>query len=64
MKKTTTVLPYLFGDYLVLSLSKDWLRVFGEIPKFTVSVDERSLTLRAAIKRKEGGKKTEGLEDW
>lgn len=56
MKKVIAeVLPHLLGDYLVLSFSKDWLRVFGEIPKFTVNVDEGSLVLRAEIKRKGKG---------
>lgn len=40
--KKVIVTPYLFEDSLVISLSKDWIRQFGAIPKFSVKVDSRN----------------------
>jgi len=30
----------LFGDFLVLGLSKQWLNAFGELPKFGATLDK------------------------
>ena len=41
------VSSYLFLDHIILALSKDWLNLFGELPKFVVFFDTKGrLTLR------------------
>ena len=39
MKKIIEITPYLFGDHLVIALSKDWIDIFHDIPKFKVCID-------------------------
>ena len=39
---------FLFDDYLVLGLHKKWIELFGEIPKFNVTLDKnRKLVLKS-----------------
>ena len=40
MKKIGETKPMLFEDYLILSLDKKWLDVFGEMPTFEASLDD------------------------
>lgn len=42
MKKIGKVSPYLFGDHLVIALSKDWINVFNGVPQFVVCLDEKN----------------------
>ena len=30
---------YLFDEYVVLGLHKDWINAFGELPKFETMID-------------------------
>ena len=30
---------YLFDEYVVLGLHKDWIKAFGELPKFETMLD-------------------------
>ncbi len=39
MKKIGKVSPYLFGDHLVIALSKDWINVTNSVPEFNVLID-------------------------
>lgn len=50
-KQLDEVSPYLFGDHLILSLDKDWIKVFNGIPKFSVQIDNESITLHANFKK-------------
>ena len=34
------IIPYLFEGYLVLSLSADWIKLFNQIPSFSVFIDD------------------------
>ncbi len=34
--------PYFFENKLIISLSRDWLRLFKEVPKFKVTLDKRN----------------------
>lgn len=40
MKNTITSYP--FENSLVISLSKDWITLFGKIPQFTVKVNSKN----------------------
>jgi hypothetical protein len=40
MKKLISITPYLFNNFLLLSLNSDWINQFGCIPKFDVFVDK------------------------
>ena len=40
MKKVIT--PYLFGDRLIISLSKDWITIFNKIPQFTIKINSKN----------------------
>ena len=35
-KETRT---FLFDDYVIMSLHKDWINAFGELPKFESMID-------------------------
>ncbi len=39
MKRLSDVTSYLFEDYIIVSLSKDWLNAFGKLPDFEVLID-------------------------
>jgi len=41
LKAVCTVKPILFEDNLLLSLSKNWIDLFGNIPEFSVSLDNQ-----------------------
>ena len=41
MKKVDKIIPYIFENYLIISLSKDWINVFDEVPKFEVFIDNK-----------------------
>lgn len=45
MKKVCDVAPIIFNDYLVISLSKDWIRYFEKIPNFSVWIDNKGKLL-------------------
>lgn len=32
--------PFLFEDHLVISLDKNWIKVFGELPRFEAAIDD------------------------
>lgn len=40
MKKFCETKPMLFEGYLILSLDKKWLDVFGELPTFEAGLDD------------------------
>lgn len=40
LKKIGKVSPYLFGDHLVIALSKDWINVTNSVPEFLVIIDD------------------------
>lgn len=40
MKKLISITPYIFENFLLLSLNYDWLNQFGSIPKFDVFIDK------------------------
>lgn len=37
-----TISPYFFEDKLIISLSKEWINLFNEIPKFKVFLDGKN----------------------
>jgi hypothetical protein len=43
--KKTVVSPYLFEGYLIIALDSNWIKVFGSIPTFTVSIINSKLHL-------------------
>lgn len=42
MRKICSVSPVIFNDYLVISLTKDWLKYFEKLPTFTAIIDNKS----------------------
>jgi len=42
MKKIGVVNPYLFEDFLLISIKKEWLNVWEKIPNFLVFVGKDS----------------------
>jgi len=42
MKKLAEITPLLFEDHLIISIKKDWIDVWGQIPKFSVAVGKDS----------------------
>ena len=38
-RKITSVVPYLFEGYLLISLKSEWISVFGKVPSFDVMID-------------------------
>ena len=49
MKKIGKVSPYLFGDHLVIALSKDWINVYKNIPEFIVIIDKNRIILQSQM---------------
>jgi len=53
----------LFEGYLILSLDKKWLGVFGEIPTFEASLDDNGklhlTSTKSVYKKKLKGKKVD-----
>jgi hypothetical protein len=48
MEKIAEVGTFLFDDYLILGLSKKWLQLLGETPKFEALIDKKGkLILRS-----------------
>jgi len=39
MKTISKIKPYLFDNYLIIALSKDWIDVCKGIPEFSVILD-------------------------
>jgi hypothetical protein len=56
-KQICQVKPYLFEDFLIISLDKKWISVLGgKIPEFTAMIDEKgrlSLVGPVVYKKKE-----------
>ena len=46
MKRIT---PFVFEDNLIISLSKEWLSIFDQIPKFDVEIKNNKLVLSSQI---------------
>lgn len=43
MKRTIgEVSPLFFEDKLIISLSKEWIKLFHEIPKFKILIDNKN----------------------
>lgn len=42
MRKIGTVTPYMIDDYLVVSLSRNWVNIYQSIPTFDVFLDEKN----------------------
>jgi len=49
MTMISEVTSYLFGDNLLISLSKDWLNIFEGMPKFSVEIKNKKLVLSSQI---------------
>jgi len=41
MKIIARVIPYLFDNYLLIPLSKDWINIFGKVPQFEAFIDNK-----------------------
>jgi len=39
LKKLTSVSPYVFENFLIISLDLEWLKLFKKIPTFDVIID-------------------------
>ena len=37
-----TISPYFFEDKLIISLSREWMKLFNEMPKFKVFLDRKN----------------------
>lgn len=42
VKKIAEVEPYFFEGQLIISLSNQWIKVFGCIPKFDVTLNKQN----------------------
>jgi len=42
MKKLFHIISYLLDDYLLISLTKDWLYLFDSLPEFEVQIDNEN----------------------
>jgi len=45
MKEMGKITSYLFGDSLLISLSKDWIDIFDALPKFSAEIKNEKLVL-------------------
>ncbi len=55
MKKIATVIPTLFDDFLIISLSKKWIDVWQKIPEFSVFIDKnKQLTIKTVSDKRSG----------
>lgn len=52
MKKIGEINPYLFEDFLVISIKKEWLNVWKKIPSFLVYADGKKFLIKADISEK------------
>ena len=41
MKRLSDITSYLFEDYIIISLTKDWITVFKGLPEFEVRIDDK-----------------------
>lgn len=47
------ITPHFFEDKLIISLSKEWINLFNEIPKFKITLDKKNrLVLQGPIIQK------------
>ena len=51
MKKIAEITPLLFEDHLVISIKKEWLDVWNQIPKLSVYVDGKELVMKTDQKK-------------
>ena len=57
-KQIAQVTPYLFDQNLIISLDQNWIKVFGKIPTFSVSIDKEGhliLSSKEQVEVKLGG---------
>ena len=40
MNSERKIIPYLFEGFLILSLSAEWIKLFNQIPSFSVFIDD------------------------
>lgn len=40
MNFQTKITPYLLEGYLILSLSAEWIKLFNQIPSFSIFIDD------------------------
>lgn len=53
-----TISPYFFEDRLIISLSKEWMKLFNGIPKFKVLLDSKNqLVLQGPTVKKSSSEK-------
>jgi len=50
VKKIGEIPPYLFEDFLVISIKKEWINVWEKIPNFLVYADGKKLVIKADIR--------------
>ncbi len=51
MKKIQeSVSTFLFDEYLILGLSKKWIEIFGELPKFDAILDKNGKLILKSTK--------------
>jgi hypothetical protein len=58
VKKIGEYDSFLFDDHLIISLDKNWIKVFGELPRFEVTVDDDGKLHITSIKSIESIKST------
>lgn len=44
-KQIGQIIPFLHDGYLLISLNKKWIDVFGKIPTFSVCINDGKLNL-------------------
>ena len=50
MTEIEIITPLLFENYLIVSLSKDWINQFSSVPQFRVSIDKKRRLCITSIK--------------
>lgn len=50
MTEIGITIPLLFENYLIISLSKDWINQFSSVPQFRVSIDKKRRLCITSIK--------------
>jgi len=56
MNKKYHIIPYLLDEYLLLSLSKDWIYLFDRVPEFEITIgNDRKLHLVSKQEIKQSG---------
>ena len=50
MTEMGITIPLLFENYLIISLSKDWINQFSSVPQFRVSIDKKRRLCITSIK--------------